>query len=164
MWTNWIDGEWAKGRFFLMATLLTALEASGYLDLLPTLLKLVLLADVCGLLVVSVYQQGRSLSYRLVVLGLIITGFVSIYPAVLIPATPSLLVTLGFWNWGEVLFALGTIVTSIGATLYGYTKLLLTIRDIRVAMQDTVSPIQTAVRHTSTNSRLGLMALAKTVA
>ncbi len=46
MASKWPTSVWTRGRFFYVGSLVTALQGVGYLELLPTILRLILLADV----------------------------------------------------------------------------------------------------------------------
>jgi len=118
MRTGWIESEWTRGRFFLLASLLTALHALGYLNLLPAMMKAVLCADVYALLVVMAYQERGARPYQLAAVGLVLAAIPLLGPAGLLPPAPAVFVVNGMEDWGQVLFLPAGIIISIGALLY----------------------------------------------
>ena len=137
MWTKWIEDQWAVGRFYFLSTLLIPLQASGYLELLPGMLKLVLFVDVYALLVLFSWRmterrEMEHLAFQLVSLGLIITALVSLWPASLPLAAPHMFDVLGLSGWQEVLLVCASVASSTGWILHRFapspTALSLTLR------------------------------------
>ena len=116
---KWIEGEWAEGRFYILATLLILLQTSGYIASLPALLQVLLFADVYALLAVlswrSMDRRGMGhVAFRLVSLGLIITALVSLWPTDLPLATPAMFDLLGIVDWQEALMVSASVAGAAG--------------------------------------------------
>ena len=125
MWTKWIEGQWAVGRFYFLSALLILLQASGYFELFPGLLKLVLFADVYGLLTVFSWRMTERrgvehLAFQSVSVGLIITALVAVWPASLPLAVPHLFDLLGMSGWQEVLTVCASVAGSAGWVLHRF--------------------------------------------
>ncbi len=121
MASKWPTSVWTRGRFFVMASLLAALQGSGYRGLLPTILRLVLLADVYILTVAVGIQERRSISYQLVVLGLISSVYLYLNPSRPLPVTPPVASATGLDDWRLVIYLVGAIPIIIGTLLHART-------------------------------------------